>query len=511
MPQIKVNGRWFNFRPFDLPLKDTNVPQTSYAQNVIFGTSLLDDGILYADQHQLDILQKELIRRWRQMSMNHYIAFSIDDICSEMIAMDDIESMSIDLDLADTNFSKKIADKIHDEFENITKFLKFKKRGYYMIRQWLIDGISHFYIDKDEKKKEIKSITMLDPLRVAEYNYAENPHDPSEEPVKHFQYMDLVNNNQASFGAIDLVADNLVTVNSGIMDRYNKVWVSILEQAFIPLNQLTALENSLIIYRLARAPERRIFYVDIGELPKSKAEAYMKELIANYRNSVGATTYDAETGEIKETGKKLSMTDDIWLPRSNSKGTEVQTLPGLNNLGEIEDVNYFKNKLFRALNVPMNRFTETQVPFVNRSPEITREEVKYAKFISRMRTQYNELFYILLRNILVLKNIVDADELDEEYVNMRFIWSSDNLFNEFKKLDVLGEKLNVMDRVNEYIGKMFSMKWVMTNIMEFTDDEIKEMQEEIKTEAEMMNSFREQSAEGPPFGDTEYVELPGNK
>jgi hypothetical protein len=411
-----------------------------------------------------------------------------------MNAVSENDLSPIDVDLSQTKFTEKIQKKIHEEFDNVLKFLKYKKRGYYLLRQWLIDGIAHFYIEVDESKKDISSITMLDPLRVSVYNVKKDPNNPASEIKRRFQYCDLFNIQQV---IIDSDADNLVTITSGVMDRYNRVWVSILDQAFVPLNQLTALENSLIIYRLARSPERRIFYVDVGELPKAKAEAYIKELIANYRNSM---EIDPETGSIKESGRHMAMTDDIWLPRSNSKGTEVSTLPGLQNLGEIADVEMFRDKLFRSLYIPLSRFLTPAVGWVNRSPEITRDEVKYAKFISRMRIQFSELFYVLLRKILVVKNIVTQEEFDEVSEDIDFIWSSDNLFNEFRNLDILGEKLNTVERANAFAGKLLSIAWIQKNILNFTDEEIAEMKKEIEEErkAGVYDEFSDQKE--APFG-----------
>jgi hypothetical protein len=494
MPVVKINNQTVYLRSFSDPLRDSTVPNCGYSQNVVFGASFLQDTLLYSDPITLEQLQKQLIRRWRSMSVNHYIAAAIDDICSEMNAVSENDESPIDIDLSQTGFSEKIQGKIHDEFKNLLKFLKYRKRGYYMLRQWIIDGMAHFYIEVDEDKKDINSITMLDPLRVIIYNVKEDPQKQVSEIKKKFQYCDILNVQQI---IIDADADNLVTINSGVMDRFNKVWVSILDQAFIPLNQLTALENSLIIYRLARSPERRIFYVDVGELPKAKAEAYIKELIANYRNSM---EIDPETGSVKETGRHLAMTDDIWLPRSNSKGTEVSTLPGLQNLGEITDVEMFREKLFRSLHVPLSRFMSQPVGWVNRSPEITRDEVKYAKFISRMRIQFSELFYVLLRKILVVKNIVSQEEFDAVSEDIDFIWSTDNLFNKFKELDVLGEKFNAMERANNFLGKTLSIAWVQKNILNFTDEEIKEIEKEIAAEkaAETYTDFADQGE--PPFG-----------
>jgi hypothetical protein len=289
------------------------------------------------------------------------------------------------------------------------------------------------------------------------------------------------------------------------MDEYNKIWVSVLDEAFVPLNQLSAIENALIIYRLSRAPDRRVFYVDVGELPKSKAEAYIKELIKNYRNDM---KLDPETGSVVETGRKMSLTDDIWLPRSNGKGTEVSTLPGLSNLGEITDIEYFRDKLFRALNVPFSRFTNPSGSWVNRAPEITRDEVLFAKFLSRLRTQYNELFFILLRSILNDKRIVDSKEMDAEYLDITFNWSTDNIFNELKNLDVLAERLNSVERAAPHLGKLFSISWMRKNILQQTDEEIRDMDKEIEDERKLMAKWDGQDDE--PLNPGVFEPVPGS-
>lgn len=499
MPIIRANGHNYYIRDFSEPLKNTTAP-TSFASTVSFTSAAFNED-LYSDQLSLDIYQKMMIQRWRTMSRNSYIKIALKYISTEMCSIDDMDSTPVELNLTNTTFSKNIQEKIHEEFDRVMKMLRFKKNAPRMIQQWLIDGISYFYLDR-VKSDEINSITMLDPLRVAEYNYSKNPLNMTEDPEKRYQYYDSYSLQNA---ILDLDASNFVQVNSGFMDERNKIWVSILEEAFVNLNQLSALENALIIYRLARAPDRRIFYVDVGELSKSKAEAYIKGLIQNYKNDM---QLDPETGNVVEKGKQISLTDDIWLPRSNGKGTEVSTLPGLSNLGEITDIEYFKNKLFRSLNVPYSRFENPTGAWVSRSPEITRDEVLYSKFLSRLRTQYNELFYLLLRTVLDSKKIVDSEEMNENYLDIDFIWSSDNIFNELRNIDIIGERLNAVERTNNYVGKYYSTKWIRRNILKQTDEEIREIDKEIEEEKEMIKDWSEAPA---PFEPGIFEPLPGSE
>ena len=266
------------------------------------------------------------------------------------------------------------------------------------------------------------------------------------------------------------------------MDNRHNIWISYLNKAYIPLNQLNNIEDALLIYRIARAPERRVFYIDTGQLPKSKAETYMKEVVRQLRNKV---EYDPSTGKIKETANHMSLLDDIYLPRSSEgRGTEVSTLQGGQGLGEINDLDYFKIKLFRALNVPFTRWSELNAPagVLGRAQEITRDEIKYRKFIVRLRNCYNALFTSLLRKQLSIKNIITEKEFNEEYENIMFIWTSDSFFAELRDIEVFNERMNVFDRVIPNIGTFFSKNYVFRNVLRLTDEDIDTMKTEIKDE-----------------------------
>ena len=267
------------------------------------------------------------------------------------------------------------------------------------------------------------------------------------------------------------------------MDEKHQIWVSYLNKAFVPLNQVNSIEDALIIYRLTRAPERRVFYIDVGELPKSKAEQYMREIINNYRNKM---EYDSSTGTIKEKVRHMSMCEDIWLARrDSSRGTEVSTIQGGANLGETQDLDYFLKKLFRSLNIPFSRWggDESAANVIGRTTEISRDEVKYNKFISRLRQQYNTLFYILLRAALNLKNIITDEELDAERENIVFKWNSENMFSTFKKFDML-------DKYMPLIGKLVSIDWIRKEILGQNDEQIKELDTQISKEKSKLREFQ---------------------
>jgi hypothetical protein len=278
----------------------------------------------------------------------------------------------------------------------------------------------------------------------------------------------------------EIPAEDMIELPSGLMDERHNIWISYLNNAYIPLNQLNNIEDALLIYRIARAPERRVFYIDTGQLPKSKAETYMKEVVRQLRNKM---EYDPATGKIKETNNNLSLLDDIYLPRSaEGRSTEVSTLQGSGNfLNQTDDLDYFKIKLFRSLNVPFTRWSELNGPanVIGRTAELTRDEVKYRKFIVRLRKQYEALFTILLRKQLALKNIIKEQEFNEEYENIMFVWATDSFFAELRDIEVMNERLNVVDRVTPNVGVYFSTQWVMKDILKFTDEEIEKMREEI--------------------------------
>lgn len=471
-------GSEVKLRDYSEPLQNQR-DISSYASRYVYN---FDFGI-EPDITDLHIYENQMIRIWRAMAENPYIDFAVDDIVNEMISYDVDDKYPIKLDLNDTKFSKNIRNKIHDEWINIMKLLRFHKKSYSLIRDWYIDGKQYFYVK--EGKNGIENITVLDPLRTKKIVNKDDSYS--------YVYHDTQLNNVL----LEISKESMVELTSGLMDNRHNIWISYLNNAYIPLNQLNNIEDALLIYRIARAPERRVFYIDTGQLPKSKAETYMKEVIRQLRNKM---EYDPSTGKIKETSNNMSLLDDIYLPRSaEGRSTEVSTLQGGGNfLNQTDDLDYFKIKLFRSLNVPFTRWSELNGPanVIGRTAELTRDEVKYRKFIVRLRNCYNALFTILLRKQLALKNIIKESEFNEEYENIMFEWSSDSFFAEMRDIEVLNERLNVVDRVSQNLGTFFSNSWVMKDVLKFTDEEIEKMKEEI---AEDKNS---QPQEENPFGGT---------
>lgn len=457
-----------------------------------------------------DLVSKEnmWIRIYRQMARNPYIDFAIEDIVNEMLSADDEVIFPVTLDLSKTNFSSRIRKRIHEEFSNIMRCLEFNHKGFIFLRDWYIDGRAYYFVDIDEKKHTIKQIIALDPLKTKK-NVKINK-DGTETITYVYTDSSSINGNTI----YEIPSSNIVEITSGLMDDDHQIWISYLNKAYVPLNQLSSIEDALVIYRLSRAPERRVFYVDVGELPKSKAENYMKELIRNYRNKM---EYDSATGTIKEQVRHSSLLDDIWLPRRNgSQGTEVSTIQGNSSfLQNLEDIDYFLKKLFRSLNVPFSHFTDGEGTsnVIGRTTEITRDELKYAKFINRLRSAYNVLFFKLLQKQLEIKRVVKGFEFELEAEGIVFIWNHDSMFTEFKNLDITRERLGLLSDIMQYIGKFYSLKWVQKNILHQTDEEIKEMSKDIdheKMKYKEMGIYPE-SPDGEPiensaFGDRENDE-----
>lgn len=458
----------------DIKIRDFSEPLQSQKESTSYGERLTSVVSFDTDPlptvYDITKYMKEQIRIWRLMAQNPYIDFAIDDIINEMISIDDEEVYPIDIDLSNTAFSKSIRKKIHDEHIEVQKLLKFNKKAYGLIRDWYVDGRQIFFVKFAKNNKFIEDIIQLDPMRTQKII------DSDGTTTYVYQDVDL------SSTLLEIPENQIIELNSGLMDERHQIWISYMHKAFVPLNQVNSIEDALVIYRLSRAPERRVFYVDVGEMPKAKAEQYMREIINNYRNNM---EYDSTTGTIKEKVRHMSLLDDMWIPRRDgSRGTEVSVLPGGQNLGQTEDIDYFLKKLFRSLNIPYSRWggDESAANVIGRSSEISRDEVKYSKFIARLRQQYNSLFFILLRSSLALKNIVSADEFNDERDDIVFKWNSDNMFNAFKKFDLLSERADIIEKYMPQVGKLISLQWVRKELMGQTDEEIDELDKQIKDE-----------------------------
>jgi hypothetical protein len=377
---------------------------------------------------------------------------------------------------------------IREEFQNITKLLSFNFSGHDIFRRWYIDGklYYHLLIDPDNIKKGIQEVRLIDPLKIKKIKEVKTKTNPDTGIKTHYvakEYFLYSDDLGSHTTAIKIDPTSIVYVPSGNLDDNGKFAVSYLHKSVKLVNQLRIMEDALVIYRISRAPERRIFYIDIGNLPKGKAEQYVQGIMSRYRNKL---VYDATSGEVKDDRKAMSMLEDFWLPRrEGGRGTEISTLPGGENLSQIDDVIFFQKKLYRSLNVPVGRLdVEGSQYGVGRASEISREEVKFQKFINRLRKKFSVLFIDMLKVQCLLKNICTEAEWPEIRESISVDYIEDNFFSELKDFEILGERLNMLDQIQPHIGKYYSDKWVRSNILNMSEEDVERMEAEIADEPE---------------------------
>jgi hypothetical protein len=434
----------------------------------------------------------ELISRYREMAMQPEIESAIDDIVNEAIVQDD-DGNTTQIVLDDLKQPEKIKKAIKEEFQTILRMLNYKKMAQDVFRRYYVDGrlYYHVIIDKDDPTAGIKELRYIDPRKIRKVREMKKTKDERTgvELMKtvneYYIYNDkVVSGSSTNYGPVGtrITVDSVIAIVSGLMDSRRAVVLSYLHKAIKPLNQLRMIEDATVIYRISRAPERRIFYIDVGNLPKLKAEQYLRDIMVKYKNKL---VYDANTGEIRDDRKFLSMMEDFWLPRrEGGKGTEITTLPGGQNLGELEDVKYFQKKLYGALSVPVSRLESGQAFTLGRSSEITRDELKFAKFVDRVRNKFSELFDQALRIQCIFKGICTAEEWDMFKENIHYDFIKDNNFSELKEAELMTNRLSLLASVDPYTGRYFSQQWIQQNVLRLTDDEIKEMQTQIDKEKE---------------------------
>ena len=434
----------------------------------------------------------ELISRYREMSMQPEIESAIDDIVNEAICADD-DGKTIQLVLDALKQPDKIKNAIKTEFSNVLRLLNYNNMAQDIFRRYYIDGrmFYHIIVDKDNPTQGIKELRYVDPRKLRKIREVKKQKDERTGVElmnvinEYYVYNDKVvsGGGSSNFGpvGIRITSDSIISVVSGLMDSRRAVVLSYLHKAIKPMNQLRMIEDATVIYRISRAPERRIFYIDVGNLPKLKAEQYLRDIMVKYKNKL---VYDANTGEVRDDRKFLSMMEDFWLPRrEGGKGTEIDTLPGGQNLGELEDVKYFEKKLYKALSVPVSRLNpETSGFSLGKTNEITRDELKFAKFVGRLRNKFSDLFDQALRVQCVLKGICTDAEWNEMKENIHYDFIKDNNFAELKDAELVRERLSLLSEVDPYTGRYFSQAWIQRNVLRQTDDEIKEMQTEIEEE-----------------------------
>jgi hypothetical protein len=429
--------------------------------------------------------ENDLIRRYREVSQYSDCDGAIEDIVNESIVAVE-NKRSVELVLDDLNVSDAIKTKIKEEFNTVLKLLKFDENAHETFRTWYIDGRLYYQILIDEKniKNGIVELRYIDPRKIRRIKNIKRQKNKDGVDVvvgieEYYLYNDKGITEQTTNG-VKLAIDSVVYAPSGYMDQNTGMMMSYLHKAIKPVNQLKMIEDSLVIYRISRAPERRIFYIDVGNLPKLKAEQYVTDIMNKFRNKI---VYDATTGETRDDRRHLSMMEDFWMPRrEGGKGTEITTLPGGQNLGEIQDIEYFQQKLYHALNVPISRLQQQQGFSIGRSNEITRDEVKFNKFIVRLRKKFSVLFSNALRVQLIAKNIIKADEWDEIRPYLKYDYIEDNHYSELKDAEILTQRINTLQLIDNYVGKYYSQNWVRRNILRLDDDQIKTIEKEIKKE-----------------------------
>ena len=434
--------------------------------------------------------EQDLIVRYRQMSLIPEVDMAIDDIVQEAISNNDLDS-PVGINLDGTKFSDSIKSKIREEFVEVLRLLRFNQTANDVFRKWYVDGRMYFHLLVDPKnaKKGIVGVRMIDPIQIKKIREVQK-----KKNAQGVEVIDKVDEyytyNQGGFEknyvagqtsqTLRISPDAIVYCTSGMMDAQRRNIIGYMHKGLKAANQLRMMEDALVIYRISRAPERRIFYIDVGNLPKAKAEQYLADTMTRYKNKL---VYNADTGEVRDDRKHMSMLEDFWLPRrEGGRGTEITTLPGGQNLGEIEDIIYFQRKLFRSLNVPISRL-ETESGFsLGRTTEISRDEVKFSRFVDRLRMKFSNMFIDILRAQLALKGVLPIEEWEFEKENIRFDFQKDSHFVELKDAEIQRERITTLRELDEFVGKYFSQQWVRKNVLRQSEEEIEMIDGQIEDE-----------------------------
>ena len=465
-----------------------------------FTTTQADDGTQtvaaggyfgqYLDMEGTAKSEADLIRRYREVALHPECDMAIEDIINEAIVANELRD-AVRVNVIDLPYGKEVRRKIEDEFKNVLRLLNFNTKGHDIFRRWYVDGrmFYHKIIDRDSPIKGITELKYIDPRKIKKIREIRKkrpdgvvPHGLSvvDEFVEYFVYNEKGVAGQTSGVGIKIATDTIAFCPSGLIDQNKNMVLSYLHKAIKPVNQLRMIEDAAVIYRIARAPERRIFKIDVGNLPKIKAEQYLRDVMARYRNKL---VYDAGTGEIKDDRNYMSMLEDFWLPsREGGRGTDITTLPGGQNLGEITDIEYFRSKLYRSLNVPISRLESSSGFNMGRSSEITRDELKFTKFVQRLRKKFTELFNDIMRTQLILKGIINEDDWHTVRDHLQYDFLQDGHFAELKQTEMLRERLALANEMRDYIGKFFSVEYVRKNVLKQNDREIETMDKQIKNE-----------------------------
>jgi hypothetical protein len=474
-----------------------------------FAPKETDDGALviaaggsfgtYVDLDGTVRTEAELVTKYREMALQPECDSAIDEIVNETMAIDEQDIVKINLDQLEIKDNIKKA--IRDEFKNVLNILDFNRHAYEIYRRWYIDGrlYYHVLIDDTDIKAGIKEVRYIDPRKIRKVREVvkkkargDATGGSNESVITKTQNEYYIFNDKGfNYGnktagptttGLKIAKDSILHVTSGLTDTNGTMVLSYLHKAIKALNQLRTLEDALVIYRLARAPERRIWYIDVGNLPKMKAEQYVREIMVKHKNRL---IYDAESGNIRDDRKFMTMLEDYWLPRrEGGRGTEVTTLPGGQTLGQMDDVLYFQKKFYQTLNVPVNRLNSDALFSLGRATEVTRDELKFARFISRLRGKFANLFTKMLEKQLVLKQVMTIEDFNNIAADLKYDFTKDNYFNELKEGEVLDNRINLARNLQDMVGKYYSQEWLRRNVLQQSDDEIEEMDEQIAEEAE---------------------------
>jgi len=432
--------------------------------------------------------EADLVRRYREISLHPETDSAIDDIVGEAIVVNESRD-SVNVSLTNLKFGPEVRRKIEEEFRNILLLLDFNTKGHDIFRRWYVDGRMYYQkvIDRENPKNGIVELKYIDPRKIKKVREVKRARGANLDITTEFEEYYIYNERGVSGGTsssgIRISADAIAYSNSGLIDQNRNQILSYLHKAIKSVNQLRMIEDAMVIYRIARAPERRIFYIDVGNLPKLKAEQYLRDVMARYRNKL---VYDAHTGEIRDDRNYMNMLEDYWLPRrEGGRGTEITTLPGGQNLGEIADIEYFQKKLYRSLNVPVSRLESTSGFNMGRAAEISRDELKFTKFVGRLRKKFTELFSDILRTQLILKGIIAEEDWSLIRSTLTYDFVSDGHFSELKESEMMKERMALVQSMETYIGKYFSNRYIRKNILKQTDREIEDLDTEMKKEKSM--------------------------
>ena len=510
--------------------KETDDGAVVVAAGGAFGTYVDLDGTVRTEA--------ELVTKYREMSLQPECDAAVDEIINESISIDEEKIVSINLD--NVNVSENIKKVLRDEFANCLRIIDFNKYAYDIYRRWYIDGRLYYHVIVDEKnpKEGIKELRYIDPRKIRKVREISKKRIKAGSNVGEASIAKTVNEyfifNDKGFNygnkvvgptttGLKIAKDSIVHIVSGLTDNQGTMVLSYLHKAIKALNQLRTLEDALVIYRLARAPERRIWYIDVGNLPKMKAEQYVRDIMVKHKNRL---IYDANSGEIRDDRKFMTMLEDYWLPRrEGGRGTEVTTLPGGQTLGQMDDVLYFQKKFLQCLNVPVSRLNSDALFSIGRATEITRDELKFARFVIRLRSRFSQLFTKMLEKQLILKGVMTLDEWNTIVQSIKFDFSKDNYFTELKDAEIAEARVNLARNFQDTVGKYYSHRWVRKNILHQSDDEIDRMDQEIGMENETQDPrwFNPMVAQNdqmmhPPsqpgegdsmYGDTPVAKSPG--